>query len=174
MHKKYEPPLKQQKLVRYEIEPKIKVVSFSINVPVVRVADRLVEVDKSVLSPLLNFINKFQKLNLAGWRIHQMENIVHINYYENSNLHAIASISLLVIEKDYKLEYNVAVHGNYSSDISSYLNNENMDLVTMLLYLMKFKKCVGYKSVQDEAYWSRTTIMDSSFNQASRWVAILC
>ena len=117
---------------------------------------------------LSDVISEFHKFNPSGWRFFQIEDMLHLTFYDHPNQHAIARISLLMKQNESEVKFNVAINGINCMDISDHLNEEEMSLATMLMYLLQFRNCVGYETVEDKTLWLSTIVLDSSSNQMKR------
>ena len=119
---------------------------------------------------LSDVISEFHKFNPSGWRFFQIEDMLHLTFYDHPNQHAIARISLLMKQNESEVKFNVAINGIncMDIDISDHLNEEEMSLATMLMYLLQFRNCVGYETVEDKTLWLSTIVLDSSSNQMKR------
>ena len=47
-----------------------------------------------------NVLAEFKSLDKTNWRVYSESNFVHFTYYENLDMHGIASASLLISEHD--------------------------------------------------------------------------
>ena len=107
---------------------------------------------------LSDIISEFHKFNPSGWRFFEIEDMLHLTFYDHPNQLAIARISLLMKQNESEVKFNVAINEINCMDISDHLNEEKMSLATMLMYLQQFRNCVGYKTVEDKTSWLSTIV----------------
>ena len=115
---------------------------------------------------LSDVISEFHKFNPSGWRFFQIEDMLHLTFHDYPYQHAIARISLLM--KQSEVKFNVAINGIHCMDISDHLNEEKMSLATTLMYLLQFRNCVVYETVEDKTSWLSTIVLNSFSNQMKR------
>ena len=156
-------PVKHEKLTQQESSDSHKCSIFSNR----RVKDVITD-ESWGYSSLRDITNDFQKLNTDNWRFHNLNNMLHLTFYENPYQHAIAKVSLLITQTENEILFNVALNGTYCMDLSNQLSEKKMDLAGMLTYLQKLQNCGGYENVEDKSSWLCTMVMDPYSNPIRR------
>ena len=134
-------PSKRRKLIRQEVQP-----SF------IRNEAACIATGSCQCNQIADIVREFNKLNLFGWRIYKVKNMVHLTFYDNPTHHAIAKVSLLITESEDNNIFNVAFDGVYCAEVSDHLAEQNLSLSAMLAYLLNFKKCFGFENVAFRNY----------------------
>ena len=78
----------------------------------------LLTTDSCQCNQIADIVREFNKLNLSGWRIYKVKNMVHLTFYDNSTHHTIAKVSLLITESEDNNIFNVAFDGVYCAEVS--------------------------------------------------------
>lgn len=81
---------------------------------------------------------------------------LHMTYYQNSDLHATATISLLIKHLgEMEFSFSCAFCGVYAQGISNSLSLNSQPLSSFLNSLLRYNPCMGYKSVVHIEDWNQ-------------------
>ena len=70
---------------------------------------------------------------MTNWRVYSESNFVHFTYYENLDMHGIASPSLLISEyDDGEVSFSVAKNGLFCQKLLNHIIVENWNLEEIL------------------------------------------
>ena len=109
---------------------------------------------KSLKLSLNNVLAEFKSLDKTNWRVYSESNFVHFTYYENLDMHGIASASLLISENDDgEVSFSVAKNGLFCQELLNHINVENWNLEEILNLLLKFRSCIGNDVVIKKDGW---------------------
>ena len=115
--------------------------------------DKMAPKSSSILS-LLDILAEFKSLNLTNWRVYVERKFVHLTYYENLDLHGIASLSFLISELgNGEMSFSIAKNGLYCEELSNQISMEHWNLEKTLNLLMRFRSCSGYDAVLRKDGW---------------------
>lgn len=105
-------------------------------------------------SSINDIVSAYNSIPLKNWRLHQINtNKLHFTFYHNPDIHAIASISLLISHiNEMEFNFSCAFNGVYASKISASLSLVR-SISTLLRSLTSFSPCMGYKKVIQENAW---------------------
>ena len=103
---------------------------------------------------LLDIKQEFEKLSTnTGWRLYFENKIIHLQYFKDSYMHGIATISFLISENDGQLSFSVTKNGRLCQFMIDQISLENWSLEETLSTFVKLKCCSGYQKVIKEEGW---------------------
>ena len=77
----------------------------------------IMEPEPSPILSLCDILAEFKSLNLTNWRVYSESKFLHLTYYENLDLHGIASLSFLISELDNgEMSFSIAKNGLYCEE----------------------------------------------------------
>ena len=78
----------------------------------------LMEPEPSPTLSLCDTLAEFKSLNLANWRVYSQSKFLHLTYYDNLDLHGIASLSFLIFDYG-EMSLSIAKNGLYCEELSN-------------------------------------------------------
>ena len=108
---------------------------------------------RSLKLSLNNVLAEFKSLDKTNWRIYLESNFVHFTYYENLDMHGIASASLPISEhNDGEVSFSVAKNELFCQELLNHISVENWNLEE-ILNLLKFRSCISCNVVIKKDGW---------------------